>query len=489
MTGSAIDPAAPRATGAPARCGEPVLKVLVVVGHPRADSLSQALAGAYGAGARRAGVEVRELDLAALEFDPNVRTREFGEQVVEHDLRRAQALIAWADHLVFVYPTWWGTMPALLKAFLDRALAPGFAFRESANPGYVPLLTGKTAELLTTMDTPRWVWRWIYGAPGDRAMARAILGFCGIEVARIARIGPVNRSTLGQRRAWLAAAEARGAALRVGPLPRGRRARRKLSSWLRALRLQFYPMTWLAYLIGALVAGTGGFDCAAFGLGLLCLFFIEVATVLANEHYDFETDRRNQNHGPFTGGSRVLVTGALSFAEVRGGIAAALVLALLSALWLVAGSAAPAAVVLPLLGVIAVLALGYTVPPLKLSYRGLGELDVGITHSLGAILAGFVFQGGAWTAAEPWLLSLPLCLAVLPGITLSGVPDHDADRAVGKRTIVVRAGLRGAYAIAALCTVLAAVAALALQRGAAVGDLLAGIESGVLPHAALLLWL
>jgi putative NADPH-quinone reductase/1,4-dihydroxy-2-naphthoate octaprenyltransferase len=491
MTGATLDPAATRASGAPARCGECALKVLIVVGHPRAGSLSQALAGAYGAGARRAGIEVQELDLAALEFDPNVRTREFGEQVVEDDLRRAQALIAWADHLVFVYPTWWGTMPALLKAFLDRALAPGFAFRESANPGYVPLLTGKTAELLTTMDTPRWVWRWIYGAPGDKAMARAILGFCGIEVARIARFGPVNRSTLGQRRDWLAAAEARGAALRAGPLPSARRAGRKLSSWLRALRLQFYPMTWLAYLIGALAAAgpSGGFDGAAFWRGLLCLFFIEVATVLANEHYDFESDRRNHNHGPFTGGSRVLVTGALSFAEVRGGIALALALALLSALWLLAATAASAAVVLPLLGMIAVLALGYTVPPLRLSYRGLGELDVGLTHSLGAILTGFVVQGGAWTAAEPWLLSLPLCLAVLPGITLSGVPDYDADRAVGKRTLVVRAGLRGAYAIAALCIVLAAAAALALQRGAAVGDLLAGIEYGVLPHAALLLWL
>ena len=91
------------------------------------------------------------------------------------------------------------------------------------------------------------------------------------------------------------------------------------------------------------------------------------------------------------------------------------------------------------------LALGYTVPPARLCYRGLGELDVGLTHSAGAILAGFVFQGGAWSLGLPWLLSLPLFLAVLPGITLSGVPDHDADRAVGKRTLAVRAGIRGAY--------------------------------------------
>ncbi|HSA81374.1 MAG TPA: NAD(P)H-dependent oxidoreductase [Geminicoccaceae bacterium] len=491
MRDATIDHAARSAASARAAGEGRSLKVLIVVGHPRSDSLSQALADAYRDGARRAGAEVRQLALAGLTFDPNVRTREFAAQIVEDDLRRAQALIGWADHLVFVYPTWWGTMPALLKGFLDRVLAPGFAFEETANPGYVPLLAGKSAELLTTMDTPRWVWRWIYGAPGDRAMARAILGFCGIEMAQIACFGPIRGSSLEQRRAWLAAAEARGWSLRSGPFSRRQRLRRKVASWLRALRLQFYPMTWLAYSIGALAAAriTDRFDGAAFWQGLLCLFFIEVATVLANEHYDFESDRRNANHGLFTGGSRVLVTGALSFGDLRRGIAAALTLALLGALWLVAGSGAGAGIVLLLLGAMTALALGYTVPPLKLSYRGLGELDVGITHSAGAILCGFVFQGGAWTAPEPWLLSLPLFLAVLPGITLSGVPDHDADRAVGKRTLAVRAGIRGAYGIAALCTVLAAAAALGAQQLSGLGNPFAGIEYGVAPHAALVLWL
>ncbi|HEX3209462.1 MAG TPA: NAD(P)H-dependent oxidoreductase, partial [Geminicoccaceae bacterium] len=103
------------------------LKVLVVVGHPRRPSLAGALAAAYAAGAARAGAAVELLELAALEFDPHVRTRVFAHQSVEPDLERAAAVIAWADHLVFVYPTWWGTMPALLKGFLDRILAPGFA--------------------------------------------------------------------------------------------------------------------------------------------------------------------------------------------------------------------------------------------------------------------------------------------------------------------------------------------------------------------------
>ena len=156
------------------------LKVLIVVGHPRRQSLCQALAAAYGAGAQRAGATVLELRLAELSFDPHVRSFDPRVQPVEESIAQARALLAWADHIVFVYPTWWGTMPALLKGFLDRVLAPGFAFTENQR-GYVPLLGGKSAELLTTMDTPRWVYRWIYGAPGHKAMARATLGFCGFD--------------------------------------------------------------------------------------------------------------------------------------------------------------------------------------------------------------------------------------------------------------------------------------------------------------------
>jgi putative NADPH-quinone reductase/1,4-dihydroxy-2-naphthoate octaprenyltransferase len=463
------------------------LKVLIIVGHPRRQSLCQALAGAYGAGARRAGAVVRELRLCELRFDPDARSFDPRAQAVEKDVARARALLLWADHLVFVYPTWWGTMPAVLKGFLDRVLAPGFAFAETGR-GFAPLLSGRSAELLTTMDTPRWVYRWIYGAPGHKAMARAILGFCGITVARVTSFDPVKDSSLEQRREWLALAQKRGTRLRAGVFPRHRSILRKAAAWLQALRLQFYPMAWLAYWLGALaaLAQNGMFHPAAFWWGLACVAFIEAAAVLTNEYCDVETDRRNRNYGVFTGGSRVLIDDRLAATEVRGGIAAALGLAAIrGGGLLIAVGFAP--VVLGALIALAALALGYTAPPLRLSYRGLGELDVALTHSLGVALLGFAVQGGAWNAPAPWLLCLPLGLAVLPSITLAGVPDHDADRAAGKGTLTVRAGIRGACLIAAHATALAAAAAIALSHVPAVAPLLEGIAFGVLPHAAVLL--
>ncbi|MGH6916511.1 MAG: NAD(P)H-dependent oxidoreductase, partial [Geminicoccaceae bacterium] len=436
-------------TSAPPEAQPAGLKVLIVVGHPRKASFCGALARAYRKGAARAGAVLRELWLADLRFDRDVRSFDPEVQPVEKDVRRAKELIAWADHLVFVYPTWWGTMPGLLKAFLDRVLAPGFAFEEMPNGRWRPLLKGRSADLVTTMDTPGWAYRWIYRAPGDNAMKRASLGYCGIATSRVLRFGPIKDSLPEQRQAWLEAAERRGLALRQGAFSPGQKLGRGVLAWLQALRLQFYPMTWLAYLLGALLAAIGGgLDYAAFWWGLAALAFLEAATVFSNDLLDLPGDRINLNFGPFTGGSRVLVDGMLTVPQARRAIGAALLLTLACAGGVLATTADPAASGVLLLAM-AALALGYTVQPLALSHRGLGELDVGLTHATGAILCGFVLQGGALGDPAPWLLSLPLTLAVLPSIILAGVPDRDADRAIGKGTLAVRLGVRGAYLLAA----------------------------------------
>ena len=468
------------------------MNVLIILGHPRTDSLCGALADAYDKGARAAGTEVRRLDLSTLDFDPDVHTPSPNQQAFEDDLCKARELILWAEHLVFVYPTWWGTLPALLKGFLDRTLTPGFAFNTcEGGTGYQGLLGGRSAQLITTMDTPPLIHRLVYRQPGRNAMARATLGFCGIRPVRSLVCGSVKDSSLQQRQQWLEQARRQGRDLEQGRITPWEQIRHKAAAWLKAMRLQFYPMTWLAYTVGALAAFPvdGVFGNPLFWIGYLCLFLGEVATVLINEVVDLPSDRNNRFFSPFTGGSRVVVEGLLSLRELRIGIVAALAGALAGSAWLLTLTPASTSAVASVLGVMAILAIGYTAPPLKLCYRGLGELDVAFTHSIVVILCGYVFLGGAWNDAQPWLLSLPLLLAIMPSITLSGIPDAEADAAAGKRTLAVRLGQRGALMVCLIFTLLAAGAALTWQIMNLVGGAFAGIAYVVIPHAALLSWL
>ncbi|MDR3684982.1 MAG: prenyltransferase [Geothrix sp.] len=259
-------------------------------------------------------------------------------------------------------------------------------------------------------------------------------------------------------------------------------------AWLRLLRLQFYPMAWVAYTVGAWAARRQGvaFSWRAYWLGYLCLFLTEALTVLSNEWFDQGTDRLNGHAGPFNGGSRVLVEGALEPGSVR---RAMLGLALLLGLALAALTAVLPPSAGPGLGgllALCLLALGYTVPPLKLSYRGLGELDVAFTHSLGIILCGFLLQAGPWRDPYPWLIGTPLGLATLAAITLSALPDHEADAAVSKRTLAVQLGRRGAAWAALGCTAAAALCGVA-WRGLGLYGGRSGLAVGLAAAHGLLL--
>ena len=157
------------------------MKILLIDAHPRAGSFCDALADEYRSGALAAGHELREVSLRELDFDPLFDGYGSG-QALEPALQRAQREISWSDHLVFVYPTWWGGPPALLKGFVDRVFLPGFAFRyESGKLLQTPLLKGKTARLLVTMDAPSPIYHLVLGAPGHRQMRRAVFDFCGIK--------------------------------------------------------------------------------------------------------------------------------------------------------------------------------------------------------------------------------------------------------------------------------------------------------------------
>lgn len=187
-------------------------KILVILGQPQRHSYGGALMQAYVEGAKAAGAQVRELYLGDIQFNPVGTTSLAPPAGMEPDLVNAQEAIKWADHLVFVYPIWWGTIPALLKGFIERVFLPGFAvnFRKNS-PLWDKLLTGRSARLIVTLNTPSWIYRWYFGRPGHNTMKKTILQFCGIKPVRITEVGPMKNSSEAKRKKWLEQIRALGA--------------------------------------------------------------------------------------------------------------------------------------------------------------------------------------------------------------------------------------------------------------------------------------
>lgn len=181
-------------------------KILLIQGHPDPDSrhFCHALADAYASGATAAGHELRRIEVAQLDF-PLLRSQaRWLEESPPPAVREAQAAIRWADHIVIVFPLWLGTVPALLKGFLEQVFRPGFAF--IADGGRFPRkgLAGKSARVVVTMGMPAFWYRSFFRAHGVRGVEQGILGFCGIKPVRESFFGLVEAKSAHARGKWLA---------------------------------------------------------------------------------------------------------------------------------------------------------------------------------------------------------------------------------------------------------------------------------------------
>lgn len=178
--------------------------VLIVVGHPYKKSFNAALAQRYAQGAKQAGHMVRLTFLGDLKFDPVLRIEGEKKLKLESDLQKAQQNVEWAQHMVFVFPYWWGSAPALLKGYFDKVFEAGFAFKFKKNsPLWEKLLVGKSARLIITMDGPK-IWDAImFGAAGTKIVKKAILEFCGVKPVWVTKIDRVRKLDVSQRDRWL----------------------------------------------------------------------------------------------------------------------------------------------------------------------------------------------------------------------------------------------------------------------------------------------
>lgn len=178
--------------------------ILVIQGHPNNKSFCFALADKYIENAKKQGATVALVNLVDLKFDPILRGNFNDIQPLEPDLIELQKKILWANHVVWIYPLWWGSLPALLKGFIDRAFLPGYAFKYKPGQGMPEkLLIGRTSEIISTLDTPVWLYKWLLGAPGLKIMKSGILGFCGLKVTKTMLLGPIRGSSEEQRKKWL----------------------------------------------------------------------------------------------------------------------------------------------------------------------------------------------------------------------------------------------------------------------------------------------
>jgi len=189
-------------------------RILILDGNPGQHSLSRSLAEAYGEAARAAGHEVRLTHLSDLSFDADFGGGGYADpKPLEPELEAMLAGLEWAEHVVLVTPMWWGGIPAKLKGLFDRILLPGRAFdtRRLTRFGMPsPMLTGRTARLVLTSDTPNWFLRWVYGNAVLRQMRAQIFGFVGIA-ARHSHFAGATHPKTGMVECWLGEMQKLGA--------------------------------------------------------------------------------------------------------------------------------------------------------------------------------------------------------------------------------------------------------------------------------------
>jgi len=181
--------------------------ILIIKGNPKEKSFGNELVDRYIQGAKKAGHGVECMRIADLQLSQYLYEGFDGKVELSDELVAVQEKIVKADHLVFAYPLWWGTSPAIMKLFIEVVFQSGFAFKYHPPKGkkvsWDKLLENKSARLLVTMDSPTWYYTWFVGDPSYKMMKNSILNFCGVKPVKKNYFGSVKMSCEKQRKIWL----------------------------------------------------------------------------------------------------------------------------------------------------------------------------------------------------------------------------------------------------------------------------------------------
>lgn len=179
-------------------------QVLIINGHPDKQSFNYALSEAYIKGANKIDATLTQINITDLDFNPNLTFGYRKRMELEPDLIDTIDKIKKADHIVWIFPMWWYSYPALMKGFIDRIFLPGITFQPiERKPLPQKLLKGKSARLIITADTPKWYDFLIMKRPVINQFKKGTLQFCGINPVKVTYIAPIKNSSLNFREKWL----------------------------------------------------------------------------------------------------------------------------------------------------------------------------------------------------------------------------------------------------------------------------------------------
>jgi len=211
--------------------------------------------------------------------------------------------------------------------------------------------------------------------------------------------------------------------------------------WFKAVRAPFFTATIIPILLGSITAWYewGLFSWFKFILALIGGILIHSGTNLANDYFDhlWGCDEKNPNPTPFSGGSRVIQDGIIAPKKIL--YTSSMCFILGSGIGLYLNYLCGSNIIL-LLGIVGVfLGFFYTAKPFRIGYGSFGELAVGVGFGPLMVLGSYYVQAQV-LSFKVFLISIPVGILIALVLLINEFPDYEADKIVGKRTLVVILG-------------------------------------------------
>ncbi|MEC1507236.1 NAD(P)H-dependent oxidoreductase [Bacillus haynesii] len=181
------------------------MQTAVIYAHPNPNSFNGAILNQVIKALEEGKHSYDVIDLYKDRFDPVLLFDEKKRRSdMKHDPETAEyrRIVKNADHLIFIYPLWWGGMPAIMKGFIDRVFAAGEAYTYQ---GKLPkgLLKARTASVYYTADAPSWYLRFWRRDADWVTVKDVMLKFCGVRRVRRLLFAGVKDSSEEKRTQWL----------------------------------------------------------------------------------------------------------------------------------------------------------------------------------------------------------------------------------------------------------------------------------------------